>query len=157
MKPISCIDAGEVNSQQSKTIPPSTSHISPECSSYGQWSMAKVQVKHIMHYLGGLLVFLVCHGFVLFVYIRACVYIEWDSFCSFFRGTRLCLHLPPHTCACRLKPPLAPSLSLSSLRMCWVLCWLCTDCACQAVWVCCNDNGPRSGVSATAEMRIGYF
>lgn len=44
------------------------------------------------------LVCLVCHGFVLFVYI--CVYIEWEwgrkSFCSFFRETRLCLHLLSH-------------------------------------------------------------
>lgn len=100
MKRISCKDAGEVNSQQSQTIPPSSSHISPECSSYGQWSMAKVQVKHIMHYLGGLLVYLVCHGFVLFVYtcVCVCVYDEWDSFCSFFRETGLCLHLLSHMC-----------------------------------------------------------
>lgn len=36
------------------------------------------------------------------------------------------------------------------------LCRLCTHGACQTVWVCRNDNGPRSGVSAR-EMGIGYF
>lgn len=146
MKPRSRIDAGEVNRQQSQTIPPSSSHISPKCSSYGQWSMAKVQVKHIMHYLGGLLVCLICHWFVC-LYICVCVY--WVRELLFFLQRDKIVFALAFTHA---RAGWSPSLFL----VC-ALCWLYTDCACQAVWVCCNDNGPRSGVSAAAEMRIGYF
>lgn len=54
MKPKSCIYEGEVYSQESGTIPPWLFPYLNPVQCYGQWSVAKVQVKHIMHYLGGL-------------------------------------------------------------------------------------------------------
>lgn len=56
--------------------------------------MATVQVKHIMHYLGGLFSFSVTDVFCLYVFILS--ESERESFCSFFRETRLCLHLLSH-------------------------------------------------------------
>lgn len=102
---------------------PSSSHISAEYNSYGQWSVAKVQVKHIMHYLGGLFSLLRL-SWICFVCICACVYIELERvrerFCSFFREKKIVFASAfTHAfsmCACWLK-----LLSVSSLCMCIVL------------------------------------
>lgn len=81
------------------------------------------------------------------------------AFCSFFRETTMCLHLLSHTLSELGSSPPPPShLHLHPLSLCFLsaLFWLGTDRACQAVSVCRNDNGPRSGVSAL-EMSLGYF
>lgn len=129
------------------------------------------QVKHTMHYLGSLYCFLrhrcilllclVCLYWFFFLHWKLLFFLQRDEICVF-------LYLRKHMLPVHVRVDgaplsflliffLTPSTSHSLFPpFVLALCRLCAHGACQTVWVCRNDNGPRSGVSA-GEMGIGYF